>query len=448
MTETALTERSPDLSNSLIAARRVRWTHQLARANQIPTETKDWNTWVALAGRGFGKTRLAAEWLAWQAVRNPNTRWAIVAPTYADARDTCAEGVSGVVAILREYGMLKDYNRSIGEIILTNKSRIKLFSAEEPDRLRGPQFHGGWHDELASFKYPDTWDQYKFALRLGEHPQTLVTTTPRPTKEIRDLTKREDTVVVRGSTFDNAANLSESALAELRLRYEGTRLGRQELYGEIIDDIDGALWTRDMIESAREDTEPPLARIVVAIDPAVTSSSGSDETGIVVAGVSGDGHYYILEDCSLRASPDGWARKAVAAYHKWGADRIIGETNNGGDMIELLLRQVDPSIPYKKVTATRGKLVRAEPVASLYEQGRAHHIGAFPVLEDQMCNWTPLANGSPDHMDAMVWAIHDLMEGQSAIMGLSALAKFCPSCRLPNIQSASVCFKCGTVLGE
>ena len=425
----------------------MRWTHQLARQNQLPSETGDWNTWVALAGRGFGKTRLAAEWLAWQAVRNSNTRWAIVAPTFSDARDTCAEGVSGIVNVLKEYGVLKDYNRSMGEIVLTNKSRIKLFSAEEPDRLRGPQFHGGWFDELAAFTKPDAWDQYKFALRLGEHPQTLVTTTPRPTKQIKELTQRTDTIIVRGSTFDNAANLSESALAEMRMRYEGTRLGRQELYGEIIDDVEGALWTRDMIEQARTDKEPPLARIVVAIDPAVTSNEDSDETGIVVAGVSGDGHYYILEDCSIKASPDAWARQAVNAYHKWGADRIVGETNNGGDMIELLLRQVDNTVSYRKVTATRGKLVRAEPIASLYEQGRAHHVGAFPQLEDQMCNWTPIAGGSPDHMDAMVWAITELMDSQASIMGLAALAKFCPSCRLPNIQSASTCFKCGTTLG-
>jgi phage terminase large subunit-like protein len=400
-----------------------------------------------LAGRGWGKTRTAAEWLAWQASRNPNTRWAIVAPTFADARDTCAEGVSGVVNILREYQALKDYNRSIGEIVLTNGSRIKLFSGEEPNRLRGPQFHGGWFDELASFKYTDTFDQYKFGLRLGEHPQTIITTTPRPTKQIKELNKRDDTVVVRGSTFDNAANLSESALAEMRLRYEGTRLGRQELYGEIIDDVEGALWSRDMVEAARVDEAPPLTRIVVAIDPAVTSGGDSDMTGIVVAGVANDGHYYVLEDLTLRASPQAWARAAVDAYHRHQADRIVGETNNGGDMIELVLRQVDPSIAYTKVTATRGKLIRAEPVAALYEQHRAHHVGAFPELEDQMTNWTPDSGDSPDRMDAMVWAMTDLMAGQSSIMGLAALAKFCPSCRMPAPKSALVCPSCGHGLG-
>ena len=426
----------------------MRWSYQQARTGQSPTESNDWNTWLILAGRGYGKTRSAAEWIAWKAISNRNTRWAIVAPTFADARDTCAEGVSGVVQILREYGVLKDYNRSIGEIVLTNKSRIKLFSGEEPNRLRGPQFHGGWFDELASFKYTETFDQYKFGLRLGEHPQTVITTTPRPTKQIRDLVDRDDVVVVRGSTFDNANNLSASALAEMRLRYEGTRLGRQELYGEIIDDVEGALWTRDLLDINRVAEQPHFARIVVAIDPAVTSGENSDMTGIVVAGLSADAHYYVLEDLTVKASPQTWANVAVTAFHKWKADRIVGETNNGGDMIEHLLRQVDPSIPYRKVTATRGKLVRAEPVAALYEQHRAHHVGNLPDLEDQLCNWTPDSNSSPDRMDAMVWAITELMEGQSSIMGLAALAQFCKNCGLPQIKSATICSSCRQPLGE
>ena len=439
--------KSPDSSTSLIAARRVRWTHQLARPAQIPPESDDWSTFLILAGRGFGKTRSAAEWIAWNAIRNPNTRWAVVAPTFTDARDTCAEGVSGLVTILKEYGALKDYNRSMGEIILTNRSRVKLFSGEEPDRLRGPQFHGGWFDELAAFKYPEAWDQYKFALRLGDHPRTIVTTTPRPTKQIKELVEREGTYVQRGSTFDNAANLSESALLDLKRKYEGTRLGRQELYGEIIDEIDGALWTRAMLDEAKVETHPPLARIVVGLDPAVTNNPDSDETGIVVAGVTGDGHYYVLEDCTIKASPDTWARVAVDAYHRHGADRVIGETNNGGDMIELLLRQIDPHVSYKKVTATRGKLVRAEPVAALSEQNRLHLVGNFPRLEDELTNYTPMAPGSPDRMDAMVWAITELMDSRGSIMGLAAISKFCPACRLPNIQTATNCQYCNEPLG-
>jgi phage terminase large subunit-like protein len=400
-----------------------------------------------LAGRGAGKTRTAAEWLAWKAISNENTRWAIVAPTHADARDTCVEGESGILNILKEFGVLKDYNRSISEIFLTNRSRIKLFSGEEPDRLRGPQFHGGWFDELAAFKRPDAWDQYQFGARLGQHPQTIVTTTPRPTKLIKDLVDRKGVHVVRGSTFDNAKNLAPSALAELKLRYENTRLGRQELYGEILDTVEGALWTREMIERARVTDIPPLIRIVVAIDPAVTNNANSDETGIVAAGITSDNHYYVLSDKSLKASPDAWARQAVNLYHDLGADKIIAETNNGGDMVTLLIKQVDQSAPVKKVTATRGKQLRAEPISSLYEQGRVHHHGYFAELETQMCEWTPISSESPDRLDALVWAITELNSGSSSMMSLAAMADFCPSCRMPQVKGQAICSSCGTSLG-
>lgn len=447
MTQAPLIPKSKGSLNSLIAARRVRWTHQLARTEQIPTDNENWNTWLFLAGRGAGKTRTAAEWLAWKAISNEGTRWAIVAPTHADARDTCVEGESGILNILKEYGVLKDYNRSISEIFLTNRSRIKLFSGEEPDRLRGPQFHGGWFDELAAFKRPDAWDQYQFGARLGQHPQTIITTTPRPTKLIKDLVDREGVKVVRGSTFDNAKNLAASALAELKLRYENTRLGRQELYGEILDTVEGALWTREMIERARVTDIPPLIRIVVAIDPAVTNNADSDETGIVAAGITSDNHYYVLSDKSLRASPDAWARQAVNLYHDLGADKIIAETNNGGDMVTLLIKQVDHSAPVKKVTATRGKQLRAEPISSLYEQGRVHHHGYFAELETQMCEWTPVSSESPDRLDALVWAITELNSGSSSMMSLAAMADFCPSCRMPQVKGQAICSSCGTSLG-
>ena len=423
------------------------WQRDLARQNQLPPESNDWNTFVALAGRGWGKTRTAAEWLAWQALMNRNTRWAVVAPTFGDVRDTCAEGPSGLIAVLNEYGVLHNYNRSMGEIVLTNKSRIKLFSGAEPDRLRGPNFHGGWFDELASMDGA-AFDQYKFALRLGEHPQTVITTTPRPTKLIKDLLGQDTTLIVRGSTFDNAANLAPAALAELRLRYEGTRLGRQELFGEIIDDVEGALWTRELIDEHRVKEAPPLARIVVAIDPAVTSGENSDMTGIVVAGLANDGQYYILEDLTVRSKPHQWATRAVEAFHTWKADRIIGETNNGGDMIEQLIRQIDYNVPFRKVTATRGKLVRAEPVAALFEQGRAHMVGMWQDLEDQMCNWTMDSHESPDRMDAMVWAVTELMANSGGMMGLASMAKFCPSCKMPAPKTATVCNYCQTPLGE
>jgi phage terminase large subunit-like protein len=349
--------------------------------------------------------------------------------------------------ILKEFGVLKDYNRSISEIFLTNRSRIKLFSGEEPDRLRGPQFHGGWFDELAAFKRPDAWDQYQFGARLGQHPQTIVTTTPRPTKLIKDLVDRKGVHVVRGSTFDNAKNLAPSALAELKLRYENTRLGRQELYGEILDTVEGALWTREMIERARVTDIPPLIRIVVAIDPAVTNNANSDETGIVAAGITSDNHYYVLSDKSLKASPDAWARQAVNLYHDLGADKIIAETNNGGDMVTLLIKQVDHSAPVKKVTATRGKQLRAEPISSLYEQGRVHHHGYFAELETQMCEWTPVSSESPDRLDALVWAITELNSGSSSMMSLAAMADFCPSCRMPQVKGQAICSSCGTSLG-
>ena len=430
-----------------MVARRRNWTHNLARAEQIPTNSKDWNVYLFLAGRGAGKTRTAAEWLAWNASYYPKTRWAIAAPTYSDARDTCAEGESGIINILRDYGTLRDYNRSIGEIFLANGSRIKLFSGEEPDRFRGPQFHGGWFDELAAFKYPETWDQYQFGLRLGDHPQTIVTTTPRPTKLIKDLMKREGVVVVRGSTFDNAKNLAASALAELRLRYENTRLGRQELYGEILDNVEGALWTREIIERARVATTPSLIRIVVGVDPAVTSNADSDETGIIVAGIDNAGHYYVLDDKSLRATPDAWARVAVEAYHKHNADRIVAETNNGGDMIILLMQQVDRNVSTKKVTATRGKQLRAEPISSLYEQGRVHHVGYFGLMEEQMCEWTPESKDSPDRLDALVWALTELNTGGSSMIALAAMSSICPSCTMPSPKGASICSACGYTLG-
>lgn len=424
----------------------MRWTHQLARPEQIPTEDNSWQTWLYLAGRGAGKTRMAAEWLAYQASSYPKTRWAIVAPTYADARDTCAEGNSGIVAILREYGTLKDYNRSIGEIFLTNGSRIKLFSGEEPERLRGPQHHGGWFDELAAFKYPEAWDQYQFGLRLGTFPQTIVTTTPKPIKLIKDLLDRNGVKVVRGSTFDNAANLAESALQEFKLRYENTRLGRQELYGEILDNVEGALWTRETIESARVASAPPLIRIVIGLDPAVTSTVNSDETGIVAAGVSSSNEYYVLSDKSLRASPDAWARQAVNLYHELKADKIVAETNNGGDMVLLTLAQVDRSVATKKVTATRGKQLRAEPISALYEQGRVHHVGYFQELETQMCEWTPLSNESPDRLDALVWALTELNAGGNSMIALASMALLCANCGMPSPKTATVCGQCGTKL--
>ena len=404
-----------------------------------------------MAGRGFGKTRLGAEWLAAKAVRNDGVRCAIVARTYSDTRAVCVEGVSGILNILREYDALKDWNKSNGIITLKNNSIIQTFSADTPDSLRGPQFHFAWTDELAAWQYEDTWNQLQFGLRLGDNPQTVITTTPRPTKLIKDLIKRDTTIVTRGSTFDNAENLSQSALLEMQMRYGGTRLGQQELYGAVLDDNPGALWNRANLEATRIKPElvPNLVRVVVGVDPAVTSGEDSDSTGIVVAGMSSDGQYYVLADDTIKASPQVWAEKAISSFEQHKADRIIAEVNNGGDLVVHLLQQVKNTIPVKKVTASRGKAVRAEPIAALFEQGRAHLVGYYPELEDQLCEWEPGTNmSSPDRMDAMVWALTELSEGSNALAYLASLAVFCPNCKTPLPKNTFTCPKCGTPIGD
>ena len=410
----------------------------------------EWHNWMVLAGRGFGKTRLGAEWLASKAILNDGIRCAIIARTFQDVRQVCVEGVSGILSILKEYDAIDNWNKSNGVIELKNGSIIQTFSADSPDSLRGPQFHFAWTDELAAWQYEDTWNQLQFGLRLGEHPQTVITTTPRPTKLVKSLLKRDTTIVTRGSTFDNADNLSKTALLELQAKYGGTRLGQQELYGAILDDNPGALWRRSSIEGARITLQdkPHFSRVVVGVDPAVTSGEDSDSTGIVVAGMTADGHYYVLDDVTIKASPQEWATTAVNAYEKYKADRIVAETNNGGDLVIHLLQQVKPSVSTKKVTATRGKQVRAEPIAALYEQGRVHHVGYFTDLEDQMCEYEPgVSKDSPDRMDALVWALTELSEGSATINFLSSLAVFCPNCKMPAPKQTKICPRCNTPIG-
>ena len=431
-----------------MVASRLLWLED-ARENQIPPEG-DWLTWLIMSGRGWGKTRTGAEWIAHHAITQDRTRWAVVAPTFADARDTCAEGESGLINILNRYKALANWNRSIGEILLTNGSRIKLFSAEEPDRLRGPQHHGAWCDELAAWVRPEAYDQLQFGLRLGERPQTVITTTPKPVPLLKNLLKRDNAVITRGSTYENRANLASTALAELEARYGNTRLGRQELQGELLEDMEGALWTRAWIEDKRLEPKdmPPLYRIVVAIDPAVTSNEDSDETGIVVAGATSEGHFYVLEDATLKATPDGWGRRAVQAFNDWSADKIIAETNNGGDMIIATIQQVDRLVPVKKVVASRGKQLRAEPISALYEQGRVHHVGMFSKLEDQMVTWTPESRQSPDRLDALVWALTELKDGSSSQAVLASMATICSACKMPNKKTEVICVYCNQALGE
>lgn len=388
------------------------WKLKQARPSQI-TPVGDWNIWLILAGRGWGKTLTGAYDALIYAMRNPEVQVAVVTPTFGDLRRVAFGGISGIMKIAPEGSFLEGrgqgYNASASEIRLYNGSKIMGFSATEPDRMRGPQFHRAWCDELAAWRYPEAFDQLMFALRLGEKPQCVITTTPKPTPLITNLLKRHDVITTTGSTFENAENLAQSTLELLKERYEGTSLGRQELYAEIIDKMDGALWSAEVIDKSRVKTLPDLASIIVSIDPAVTSHADSDETGITVVGKDQNNEYYVLDDKSGKHSPDSWGKLAVELFHKWDADRIVAEVNNGGDLVERLIRTIDPQVRYKSVHATRGKMVRAEPIASLYEQGRVHHKGIFPELESQMCTYTgERSKPSPDRLDALVWGLTEL----------------------------------------
>ena len=388
---------------------RLEWIH-LARPKQL-TPKGDWSIWLILAGRGWGKTLTGAQDMAWFALNNPDSRLAIVAPTFADGRDTCIEGESGLLSIMDEK-IIANYNRSLGEIVLHNGSRFKTFSADTPERLRGPQHHRVWCDELGSWKYTETWDQMMCGLRLGEHPKVVGTTTPKPIPLIKDLLKRKDTYTTTGSTFENKENLAEASLSQLKEKYEGTRLGRQELYAEVLEDVEGSLWSRDMIESSMiryNEKLPSFKRIVIAVDPAVTANKRSDETGVVVCAEDFQGKYYILNDLSGKYSPDAWAKKVVEAYESYKADKVIAEVNNGGDLVERVVKTVDRNVNYKSVRATRGKFVRAEPIAALYEQKRVRHLNRFNLLEDQLCSYNPeITSQSPDRLDALVWGLTEL----------------------------------------
>lgn len=391
-----------------------------ARNNQIVVDEDDYNIQLFLAGRGWGKTLTGAYDIIQYCLVNPNSICGVVAPTYGDLKRVCFAGESGLLGIL-DKGLLNDsgYNKSANEIEFYNNSRIVGFPAIEPDRLRGVQFHRVWCDELASWRYRETFDNLMMALRLGESPKCIITTTPRPTELIKELAVRSDTKIIKGSTFDNVANLAPSAIKMLKERYEGTRLGRQELYAEILEDIEGALFNSANIEQNRIEVTPEMQRIVIAVDPAVTANSNSDETGIVVAGRGVDNHYYILGDYSGIFSPDVWIKRAIELYYKFDADRIVCEVNNGGDLIEKLLRVQDVNVPYSSVRATRGKILRAEPISALYEQERVHHVGFFKELEEQMCSYTPQTIKSPDRLDALVWALTSLQSSGQAIFRIS-----------------------------
>jgi len=411
-------ERLADLTTKEKAALRYHWPFW-ARPNQIAPEG-DWLSWLILAGRGFGKTRSGAEWVRAGAcgktplAKGKFGRFAIIAETSADARDVLVEGESGILAV-HPKGFRPLYEPSKRRLTWPNGAVGTLYNATEPDQLRGPQHDAAWCDELAKWQYArETWDQLQFGLRLGDHPQVVVTTTPRPIPLIKEIMADARTITTRGATMDNSANLAESFMAQIVAKYEGTRLGRQELHAEILDDVPGALWTRAMLDVASVDEAPEMARVVVAIDPSGTAGDddGHDSVGIVVAGRGIDGRCYVLADDSCNLSPDGWARRAITAYHRHDADRIVAETNYGGAMVEAVIRGADRSVPYKTVTASRGKVIRAEPIAAFYEQGRVSHVRGLDALEDQMMLMTPggyQGEGSPDRVDALVWAVTELM---------------------------------------
>jgi predicted phage terminase large subunit-like protein len=395
-----------------------------ARPNQQAPEG-DWHIWLILAGRGAGKTRCGAEWVR-RCVCGPTPlgggaygRIALVAETAADGRDVMVEGPSGLLGV-HPAGFRPKYERSKRRLVWPNGAVATLYNATEPDQLRGPQHEAAWCDELAKWRYAqETWDMLQFGLRLGDNPRQVITTTPRPIPIIRDLLASEGQgiAVTRGSTYENRANLARSFFKTIVKRYEGTRLGRQELNAELLDDVPGALWTRAVLDRHRIASGGPLPsmrRVVIGIDPAAKASLAGDrssETGIIAAGLGEDGRGYVLDDCSTRQSPAGWARRAVAAFDRYHADALVVEINQGGAMVEAVLRAERAGLPLRQVRASRGKATRAEPIAALYEQGRVSHAGAFPALEDQMVQVTPFGiegDGAADRVDALVWALSDL----------------------------------------
>lgn len=378
-----------------------------ARDEQLPPAGQ-WFVWLILAGRGWGKTRTGAEWVHSRMISGRYWRAGLIGQTAADVRDVIVEGESGLLAVAPKH-QRPHYEPSKRRLTWPNGAMATTFSGDEPGQLRGPQHDTVWADELAKWRYPqEAWDNMEMGLRLGSNPQVCVTTTPRPIPIIRRL--MTDTGTVRPtrnlSTSINRANLAPAFVQRVITKYMGTRLGRQELEAEVLDDTPGALWNRSLIERARVVAPPTLRRIVVAIDPSATSSG--DEAGIVVAGLGADQHVYILDDRSLQGSPLEWARAAVAAYHTHRADKLLAESNNGGEMVQVTIQTIAHAPPVTLIHASRGKHTRAQPVASLYEQGKVHHVGAFPTLEDELCSWVE-GHTSPNRLDALVWAVTDLV---------------------------------------
>lgn len=388
-----------------------------ARRNQLPP-AGNWRTWLVLAGRGFGKTRTGAETVRQWVESGQYGRIALVAPTAADARDVMIEGESGLMAICPPWNR-PGYEPSKRRLVWPNGAMATTYSADVPKRLRGPQHDAAWCDEICAWEDPGAWDMLMFGLRLGSDPRTVVTTTPQPMKLLLDLMAAKTTVITRGSTYENRANLAEQFLSDIIATYEGTRLGRQELLAEVLTDTPGALWTLAILQAAQRDHHEPLMRVVIGVDPAVSATDQSDETGIIAAGREWSGDGVVLGDYTCKASPLDWARRAVNAFWHHQADSIIAEANQGGDMVQATIAQVDPRVPVRLVHASRGKAVRAEPVAALYEQGRIKHLrqAGLDELERQMTSWAPGSMAkSPDRMDALVWAFWSLFVEPPAVM--------------------------------
>ncbi len=394
-----------------------------ARREQIPP-LWDWFTWVVMAGRGFGKNWAGSNWLINEHVEGRAKNSAVIAATSSDLRKYCIEGPSGILSLAPPW-FRPDYQPSKTRLVWPDGTLTLLFTSEKPERLRGPNLDKVWCDELAAWRYLDeTWKMLQLCLRFGDAPQCVVTTTPRPKKILRDLLKNErtekntadDIAVTCGSTYDNVANLAPRFVDSIIKQYKGTRLERQEIYGELLDEFEGSLWSLKLLDECRVTEHPILTRIGVGVDPAITSHEDSDLTGIVSAGTAANGHGYVIGEHSLRASPENWARKVVAVYDDLKADFVVAEKNQGGEMVEAVIHAVDPSVNVRLVHASRAKIVRAEPIAARYEQNKVHHVGTFADLEDELCLFLPgEIKVSPDRADAMVWVLTELMGGPNVV---------------------------------
>jgi predicted phage terminase large subunit-like protein len=388
------------------------WQLQARPQQRIPGS--DWRIWLILAGRGFGKTRTGAETVRWWATQGLYQRICLLANTFDDGRKVMIEGPSGLLSVSPEVEQIR-YQASRREVSWPGGTKAFLYSAQSPHQLRGPQFDAVWIDELAKFpNVAEVWDQLMFSLRLGSAPRILITTTPRPLGFLKELMARDDVYITTGTTFENAENLAPGYLDMLKQTYLHTRLGLQEIEGKYLEEAKSdALWGEELLSySLWSGPPPPLKRIVVAIDPATTHRPNSDETGIIVAGLDESGKAYVLEDLSGKFSATQWGLRAVEAYHRHKADRILAEVNNGGDLVEKLIHSLDPSVAFKAVRATRGKSLRAEPVVALYEQKKVFHLKHFPKLVEQMLTYTPRCSASPDRLDALVWAVTELCLGK------------------------------------